>query len=101
MPEDEVYMQECDTVNENDCYYFGCRFIDECKRRRTLGNVPGQAVCQETFQKLWTQLRLWLQHERDMANDNRYFAHGSAFSAVLDRMFLLQNSQQTKQTKVG
>lgn len=100
MPTEELYTQKCDNTNETNCFYFGCPHLETCERRKQIKDFP-QTPIEETQMTLWSQLRSWLQHERDMANDNRYFAHGSAFSAVLDRMYQLENSTKTNQKKVG
>lgn len=98
MNEIEIYMQKCNTKNVVDCYYFECRFRDACKRHQQLKSTQ---TTTPNFYALWRELRTWLQHERDLANDNRYYSHGSAFSSVLDRMFLLENHQKQETNKVG
>lgn len=99
MNEIEIYTQNCDKKNVVDCFYFECRFRDVCKRHQQLKST--QTKTTSNFHALWRDLRLWLQHERDMANDNRYYSHASAFGSVLDRMFILENSQKQETNKVG
>lgn len=100
MNEIENQTQKCDNTTETNCFYFGCPHLETCERRKQIKEFPKTPI-EETQMALWSQLRSWLQHERDMANDNRYFAHGSAFSAVLDRMYQLENPTKTNQKKVG
>lgn len=101
MPTEELYTQKCDNTNETNCFYFGCPHLDTCERRKQIKDFQKTTPIEETQMVLWNQLRSWLQHERDMANDNRYYSHGSAFSSVLDRMFLLENNQNKHTNKVG